>query len=226
MGHSDDDYDLKCLVSHDDQNSIYQDLSNRYEAIVDTQFSALSNFEDKAWRTIRATVALIGIYLTGVSVIIEFSNGSATLGLAEIIAISIGLASLLSSTYYAIKVLSSVTVGFGPGTELAEDVIEDPDDSSHGRLLLESYTNAINENWSAIGTKSSDLSKSLKFLFFGVVEVTLGLALFINPITEFMFAGGDRLHVLEFIIVIVASILMYHVSDNIENNDDSGEQKD
>ena len=159
-----------------------RDLANRYQSMVNTQFTALSNFEDKAWRAVRATVALIGIYLTGLSLLIKFGSSNLGIGLLDLLPALLGTASLLCSLYFSILVLASTKVGFGPskklGTKMNEQSLSETD---YDGLLLRNYWSAIRANWVAIGEKSVYLRKSLACLLFGLIQVTLGLFFVITP---------------------------------------------
>lgn len=162
--------------------SARRDLANRYQSMVNTQFTALSNFEDKAWRTVRATVALIGVYLTGLSLLVKFGGSNVDVGLIDILPALLGTASLICSLYFSILVLASTKVGFGPskklGTKMNKQNLSEAD---YDGLLLQNYWSTIQANWVAIGDKSVYLRRSLACLLFGLIQVTLGLFFVIAP---------------------------------------------
>jgi hypothetical protein len=167
------------------------DLANRYQSMVGIQFNSLSNFEDKAWRTIRATVSLIGIYLAGLSLLSKIGGTSLTIELADVVPILIGTGALLGTIYYAVLVLLGVKVGFGPSTDLSDTVNKDSvDDEGYSGILVEGYANTVTDNWEVLKKKSENLRRSLSLLIFGLVEVSLG---FIFVIFTLAGIGGQTI---------------------------------
>jgi len=148
--------------------------------MVGIQFDSISNFEDKAWRTIRATVSLIGVYLAGLSLLSKVGERGLTISVADVLPIIVGTIALIGTIYYAVLVLVGVKVGFGPSTDLSDTVNEgNVDDEVYDGLLVESYSNTVTENWGVLKEKSKNLRRSLASLIFGLVEVVLGFLLII-----------------------------------------------
>ena len=218
---SDDDGNTPSIPA----DSSRRDLANRYQSMVDTQFTALANFEDKAWRTVRATVALIGIYLTGLSLLVKFGEEGIDIQLLEVLPALLGTISLICSLYYSIRVLGSTKVGFGPSKKLGIKMNEqDLSQDDYDGLLLRNYWSAIQANWVAIGEKSAHLRRSLAFLLFGIVQITLGLFFIIapNPLP----IEGQYLKAAAFLVVLVISIFVSRGiwKDNSQNKGAKGNE--
>lgn len=202
--------------------SARRDLADRYQSMVNTQFTALSNFEDKAWRTVRATVALIGVYLTGLSLLIRFGSSNVGVGLLDVLPALLGTMSLICSLYFSILVLASTKVGFGPskklGTKMNEQNLSETD---YDGLLLRNYWSAIQANWVAIGEKSVHLRRSLACLLFGLVQVTLGLFFVIAP-NPFSVKGLYIKAVIFLSVLIIAAGIAWRIWKG--NTGESGSQ--
>lgn len=212
------------------------DLANRYQSMVNTQFNSLSNFEDKAWRTIRATVSLIGVYLAGLSLITKVGAADLTIRLMDIVPILIGTIALLGTIYYSVLILLGVKVGFGPSTNLSDTVNKDNvDKEGYSGLLVEGYSNTVIDNWKVLKKKSKNLRKSLSLLIFGLVEVSLGFIFIIFTMAEI----GDQWSLssvtcAKFVVWIVISVLisyfvflpMWHNDSGDSNSDETDDEEE
>jgi hypothetical protein len=210
-------------VDDDGDGNARRDLSDRYQAMLELQFTALANFEDKAWRTVRATVGLIGVYLTGISLLVEFGGSGVQVGAVDVLPPLVGSVALMGSIYYAILVLGSKEVAFGPSTGLSDKLTEgNLGESSYEGLVLQGYTNAIGENWTALGGKSENLSKSLALLFFGLAQVVLGLLFILSPGLD---TSGSQVPdampaIVKFLFFIVVTIAAGTVSNGMLGSED------
>jgi len=159
-----------------------RDLANRYQSMVADQFQSVSNFEDKAWKAIRANIALIGIYLTGLSILLRTSDSTPSIALIDTPPVLIGIVALFASLVYAIIVLLGIKIGFGPSTDTAESLIKSAlEADEYDSIIVTNYAKTINTNWDVLENKSKRLRKSFALLIIGLAEMSLGLLFVISP---------------------------------------------
>ncbi|ELY62533.1 hypothetical protein [Natronococcus jeotgali] len=199
-----------------------RDLANRYQSMVADQFQSVSNFEDKAWKAIRANIALIGIYLTGLSILLRPSDSAPNIVLTDTAPILIGIVGLFASLIYAIIVLLGIKIGFGPSTDTAESLIKselEPDE--YDSIIVTNYAKTVNSNWGILEDKSNRLRKSFALLVIGLTEITLGLLFVIAPSHPRIL----EIKAVSFVVVsaIVGYIAYYIWTKGYESADDEEE---
>jgi len=159
-----------------------RDLANRYQSMVADQFQSVSNFEDKAWKAIRANIALIGIYLTGLSILLRTSDSTPSIALIDTPPVLIGMVGLFASLIYAIIVMLGIKIGFGPSTDTAESLIKSElEADEYDSIIVTNYARTVNSNWGVLEDKSTRLRKSFALLVVGLTEISLGLLFIISP---------------------------------------------
>lgn len=159
-----------------------RDLANRYQSMVADQFQSVSNFEDKAWKAIRANIALIGIYLTGLSILLRTSDSTPSIALIDTPPVLIGMVGLFASLIYAIIVLLGIKIGFGPSTDTAESLIKSElEADEYDSIIVTNYAKTVRTNWGVLEDKSTRLRKSFALLVVGLTEISLGLLFVISP---------------------------------------------
>jgi len=159
-----------------------RDLANRYQSMVADQFQSVSNFEDKAWKAIRANIALIGIYLTGLSILLRTSDSTPSIALIDTPPVLIGMVGLFASLIYAIIVMLGIKIGFGPSTDTAESLIKSElDADEYDSIIVTNYAKTVSSNWGVLEDKSTRLRKSFALLVVGLTEISLGLLFIISP---------------------------------------------
>lgn len=159
-----------------------RDLANRYQSMVADQFQSVSNFEDKAWKAIRANIALIGIYLTGLSILLRTSDSTPSIALIDTPPVLIGIIALFASLVYAIIVMLGIKIGFGPSTDTAESLIKSElEADEYDSIIVTNYAKTVDSNWGVLEDKSTRLRKSFALLVVGLTEISLGLLFIISP---------------------------------------------
>lgn len=159
-----------------------RDLANRYQSMIADQFQSVSNFENKAWRAIRANIALIGIYLTGLSILLRSSDSTPSIALIDTPPVLIGIVALFASLVYAIIVMLGIKIGFGPSTDTAESMIKSElEADEYDSIIVTNYAKTVDSNWGVLDDKSTRLRKSFALLVVGLTEVSLGLLFIISP---------------------------------------------
>lgn len=201
-----------------------RDLANRYQSMVADQFQSVSNFEDKAWKAIRANIALIGIYLTGLSVLLRTSDSTPSIALVDTPPVLIGIVALFASLIYAIIVMLGIKIGFGPSTDTAESLIKSElEADEYDSIIVTNYAKTVNSNWGILEDKSTQLRKSFALLVIGLTEMSLGLLFIISPshprIVEIK-AGS-------FIVVsAIAGYIAYYLWTKGYESEDNGEEEE
>ncbi|MCU4973958.1 hypothetical protein OB955_14585 [Halobacteria archaeon AArc-m2/3/4] len=160
------------------------DLIDRYERMVQTQVETLNGIDDKAATTMRVVALLLGVLLTVLTLILDVDGItlSRESGLA-ILWLAIGLCSLLFSLGFSVYTYLSSRFLHGPsedlGRVLAEHHVEVEDYRSH---LLRGYATAIEQNRHVVRTNSRRFRNCLLALMYGILGVSLGLALLVISI--------------------------------------------
>lgn len=152
------------------------DLANRYQDMLDSQLSAIENFDTKAWRVARLVGILLGVLFTSVSV---FSPEVAVQLTVEyfpvIIAVSVGVSSLVVSLIFAALCILSTTAGFGLKVELADALNEgDVNQEDYPGFVTKSYSNNIENNIKVMRAKGRRLRYALSALVAGVLTLSTG----------------------------------------------------
>jgi hypothetical protein len=164
--------------------SAKEDLANRYQNMLDSQLSAIENFDTKAWRVARLVGILLGVFFTGMSV---FSTEVAVQLNVEyipvIVPIGVGVSGLVISLIFAALCILSTRAGFGLRVELADALNEgDVDDADYPGLVTKSYSKNIKNNIKVMRAKGRRLRYALSALVVGILSLsTGGFLLFVTP---------------------------------------------
>lgn len=186
--------------------SAKKDLADRYQDMLDSQLTAIENFDTKAWRVARLVGILLGVLFTGVSV---FSNEVAVELTVEhlpvIVAVGVGVSALVVSLIFAALCILSTTAGFGLRVELADALIEgDVDEEDYPGLVTKSYSKNIKNNIKVMRAKGRRLRYSLSALVAGVLTLsTGGVLLFVS--LEFWI----QVALLVAVGILIAGVLYY-----------------
>lgn len=219
--------DRELKMMEEGKVSVKVDLADRYQDMLDSQLSAIENFDTKAWRVARLVGILLGLLFTGVSI---FSDEIAVQLTAEfipvIVAVSVGVSALVASLIFAALCILSTTAGFGLRVELADALNEgEINEKDYPGLVTKSYSKNIENNIKVMRAKGCRLRYALSALVVGVLSLlTAGILLFVTleywtQIGLLVYIGVITFGVLYYILT-----MQYSVLENEEESDD-GERK-
>ncbi|MFC4437455.1 MULTISPECIES: hypothetical protein [Natrialbaceae] len=156
--------------------SAKEDLADRYQDMLDSQLSAIENFDTKAWRVARLVGILLGVLFTGISVFSADVTVQLTVEhLPVIVAVSVGISALVVSLIFAALCILSTTAGFGLRVELADALNEgNIDDEDYPGLVTKSYSKNIKNNIKVMRAKGRRLRYALSALVVGVLTLSIG----------------------------------------------------
>lgn len=201
-----------------------RDLANRYQLMVADQFQSVSNFEDKAWKAIRANIALIGIYLTDLSILLRTSDSMPSIALIDIFPVLIAMVGLFASLIYAIIVLLGIKIGFGPSTDTAESLIKSElEYDEYDSIIVTNYAKTVRTNWGVLEDKSTRLRKSFALLVVGLTEISLGLLFVLSPFHPWI----AEIKVVSFFVVSgISGYIAYYIwNKSYESGDNDDEEE-
>ncbi|WP_336134200.1 hypothetical protein [Natronomonas amylolytica] len=204
-----------------DGSSVKEDLADRYQAMLDSQLSAIENFDTKAWRVARLVGVLIGVLFTGVSVFsAEVSVELTVEYLPVIVAVGVGISALVVSLIFSALCILSTVAGFGLKVELADALNEgDVDEEDYPGLVMKSYSKNIENNIKVMQAKGRRLRYALAALVAGVLSLsTAGFLLFTTPIYRIQLGVLGIIGMLTAGIVYYILTMRYSVLEN-ENSD-------
>lgn len=209
------------------RGSVKEDLADRYQDMLDSQLSAIENFDTKAWRVARLVGILLGVLFTGVSVFSAEVTVQLTVDyLPVIVAVGVGVSALVVSLVFAALCILSTTAGFGLRVELADALNEgDVDDEDYPGLVTKSYSKNIKNNIKVMRAKGRRLRYALSALVVGVLTLsTGGVLLFVT--LRYWVQLGFLTAVGTLIVGILYYILtmQYSVLENEEEDDDDGDE--
>ncbi|KAB1198120.1 MULTISPECIES: hypothetical protein [Haloferax] len=163
--------------------SAKEDLADRYQEMLDSQLSAIENFDTKAWRAARLVGILLGVLFTGVSVFSSEVSVELTVEyLPVIIAVGSGVSALIISLIFAALCILSTTAGFGLRVELADALNEgEVNEEDYPGIVTKSYSKNIENNIKVMRAKGSRLRYALSALVAGILMLsTAGIFLFVT----------------------------------------------
>ena len=176
----------------DGNDDVELDLLERYQWMVDTQIDTLDGIDDKAATVLRIEAILLGVLITGFSIVVapRAPNLESGFGFSWLI---IGFASLVLSMGYAILSYLSSRFLYGPtrdlGFELAKHSIPEND---YRNFLLAGYSEALRRNETAVRRNSRRFRNTLELLLVGIVALFVSAALFtldLSPGSEVVLTG-------------------------------------
>lgn len=186
--------------------STKEDLANRYQAMLDSQLSAIENFDTKAWRVARLVGVLLGVLFTGVSVFSAEVGVQVTVEFLPVIAaVTVGLSALVVSLIFAALCILSTTAGFGLRVELADALNEGTvDDKDYHGLVTKSYSKNIKNNIKVMRAKGERLRYALSALVVGILALSSGGVLLFVTLRYWIQVG-----LLVVVGVLIVGVLYY-----------------
>ena len=167
----------------EDERESHLHLAEKYDRIIESQLSALSNVDTNAWRAARLIGILLGILLTGLSIVAQDQSTAVTFTAAVLIFLTLGVVSLLVSLVFAAVSILNVEVGYGPGTHLTDGLTDgevSPD--AYPGIVSKNLAKNIEKNNRVLSTKADKLRYTYNFLIVGLVAFSTGMGfLIISP---------------------------------------------
>lgn len=160
------------------------DLADRYDRIVESQLEALSNVDTNAWRAARLIGILIGVVLTGLSLVAQGENGGLEITWLVLLCFGVGIVLLLVSLFFAALSILNVEVGYGAGTQLADGLNENAVSAvDYPGLLSKNLAKNIETNREVLASKADRLRYTYNFLLLGLIAFSAGVWFLITDST-------------------------------------------
>lgn len=173
-------------------------LAEKYDRIVESQLSALTNVDTNAWRAARLIGILLGILLTGLSIVAQGENTAVTSSPGLLIFLILGVISLLVSLVFAAVSILNVKVGYGPGTHLTDGLTTgDVSPEAYPGIVSKNLAKNIETNNRVLSSKADKLRYTYNFLIVGLVSF--------STVVSFLITSPGRVGV---VAIGVVSILM------------------
>lgn len=135
-------------------------------AVLEAQQSILADIDEKAMRTVRTTVLLVGAIASTVKI--------ASINLHPVFA-TVGAVSLFGSLAFGLATYDETDPYLGPNQRYIDQLVANDFRETWERDLAETYGHWINENGSDIGFNGRLLRIAQTLLFTGIGFVTLSL---------------------------------------------------
>jgi hypothetical protein len=164
-------------VESGDEWSPKQDAIDRFERMVDVQVQTLNEIDTKAAELMRLLAVLLGVVLTGLSLIPEFKTLALEVdSVPLVVAAAIGVGGLLSSLGFAIITYLSSRFGYGVSPGVAEYVANNdvPGDEYAG-IMLRGYADIIPENREVVQANSRRFRNALTALLVALASLVLAV---------------------------------------------------
>lgn len=206
--------------------STKEDLADRYQDMLDSQLSAIENFDTKAWRVARLVGILLGVLFTGFSVFSSQVSVDLTVEyLPVIIAVGTGVTALIASLIFAALCILSTTAGFGLKVELADALNEgEVDEKDYPGLVTKSYSKNIENNIKVMRAKGRRIRYALSALVAGILMLLAGgILLFVT--LEYWIQVGFLFLIMALIVWILYYVLTMQYSV-LENEDEESNPND
>lgn len=160
--------------------------------MVESQLNALSNVDTNAWRAARLIGIILGILLTGFSIIAQGENPAVTFSPAVLFFLALGVISLLVSLVFAAVSILNVEVGYGPGTHLTDGLTEgDVSSEAYPSIVSKNLAKNIEKNNRVLSAKADKLRYTYNFLIVGLVSFSTAVGILItSPNRVVTIAGG------------------------------------
>lgn len=160
-----------------------QDKIDRTERIIDMQIEGSRWVDDKSLEIARLTILLLGVLLTGVSLLIASNISINSNQYSAISSFAIAILFLHISIGFCMLVSFRSIVTYGPRPPVSQDI--NHLDGLHFAELLRTYTEDIEQNNEYLTKKVNRFRKSIVALGSGIIHVTLSVVLLVtdfNPI--------------------------------------------
>lgn len=168
-----------------DERESHLHLVEKYDRMVESQLSALTNVDTNAWRAARLIGILLGILLTGLSVVSQGQNTAVAFSPAVLIFHTLGIISLLVSLAFAAISILNVKVGYGPGTHLTDGLTDgDISPESYPNIVSKNLAKNIEKNNRVLSSKADKLRYTYNFLIVGLVAFSTGVGFLITSLGQ------------------------------------------
>ncbi|WP_424005634.1 hypothetical protein ACOZ4I_20400 (plasmid) [Haloarcula salina] len=157
------------------------DLADRYDRMVESQLTALSNVDTNAWRAARLIGILIGIMLTALSVVARTGGAGITITPYALSFFAVSIVLLLISLFFAAISILNVQVGYGPGTQLADGLNDGSVAAQdYPGFVSKSLSKNIETNKTVLKSKANKLRYTYNFLIIGLITFSAGVWLLVT----------------------------------------------
>ena len=164
-----------------DEREAHLHLAEKYDRMVESQLSALTNVDTNAWRAARLIGILLGILLTGLSIVAQGENTAVTFSPAMLIFFTLGVVSLLVSLVFVAVSILNVKVGYGPGTHLTDGLTDgEVSPEAYPGIVSKNLAKNINKNNRVLSSKADKLRYTYNFLIVGLVAFSTSVGLLIT----------------------------------------------
>lgn len=164
------DETVVCALEEIAEPSPKLEAVERFERMVDVQIETLNGIDDKAEYLTRFVGILLGVVLTGLSLIPKFDGVSLTAGsLPMLVSVFVGVVALLSTLGFAIITYLSSRFKYGISPSVANYFAEvDVTEEEYTELLLRGYADIIPRNQRVVRVNSRRFRNALASLLAGL----------------------------------------------------------
>ncbi|WP_246391738.1 hypothetical protein [Halosimplex pelagicum] len=188
--------------------------------MVESQLSALTNVDTNAWRAARLIGILLGILLTGLSLVAQGESTAVTFSPAVLSFLILGVISLLLSLVFAAVSILNVRVGYGPGTDLTDGLTDgDVSPEAYPGIVSKNLAKTIEKNNRVLSSKADKLRYTYNFLIIGLVAFSTGIGFLITA-PDWRSVVGVSLVSVVVMVGISTYILRKKYDGEVEGNDD------
>ena len=186
------------------------DLIDRYEHMVDIQIQTLDGLDDKASTLLRIEALILGVLLTGVSIITETNQISVELSFG-IIWLLVGFIALLTSMALAMFTHLSSRFRYGPSRHLGQFMASNrvpPQD--YRNLLLDGYSAAVGDNREVVRINAARFRNTLEAALVGLISFGFATLLLVANLNSFW---------LDLVISVIGIFIAIFAVDYIHRED-------
>lgn len=167
--------------SSEDERESHLHLAEKYDRMVESQLSALTNVDTNAWRAARLIGILLGILLTGLSLVAQGENSAVRFSPSVLIFVTLGVVSLLVSLVFAAVSILNVKVGYGPGTNLSDGLTTgEVSPEAYPGIVSKNLAKNIEKNNRVLSSKADKLRYTYNFLIVGLIAFSTGIGFLIT----------------------------------------------
>jgi len=169
--------------SADDERESHLHLAEKYDRMVESQLSALSDVDTNAWRAARLIGILLGVLFTGLSIIAQVESTKVTFSPAVLMFLTLGVFFLLVSLVFAAVSILNVEIGYGPGTHLTDGLTDgEVSPEAYPGIVSKNLAKNIEKNNLVLASKADKLRYTYNYLIIGLVSISTSVAfLIISP---------------------------------------------
>lgn len=162
-----------------------QDAIDRFERMVDVQVQTLNDIDTKAAELMRLLAVLLGVVLTGVSLIPEFKALTLTVDSAPLVVSAVvGVGGLLLSLGFAIITYLSSRFDYGVSPGVAEYVANNEvTGEEYAGIMLRGYADIIPDNRDVVRANSRRFRNALTALLVALASLALAVLYIVGEFT-------------------------------------------